>query len=90
MIIHMIVVILFIGPIVVPLFCWFVLKIRHSPIFKISRVIRLILALFSSILVGFELYRWKSTGMSPEFVGQIIGQITVIWLLARRWDVSAR
>ena len=80
----------FLGPIVIPLFYWYVLKKRVSSVFNVSRKIRRFWAILFVAQVGLQFLKAyklpQGTAVNvPEFLGGVMGGIIMALLLWKTW-----
>lgn len=69
--------------IVVPLYYWYVKKLRDSKIFKIARAVRIANAIFYLYAITFLLeVFWDELPLGLELIGVLL---VLAYLLARRW-----
>lgn len=82
---HWLVIAFIIGPVLVPLFFWFVLRKRDLlNLYRVARVFRFALAALACVLIVMDFLNHRNGG--AEAAGGILGRVLVIYLLCRRWD----
>ena len=82
----LLIVLIFLAPIFVPLFMWYVLKRRHSKIYKIARYLRFVLV-FLVLAVGvMNLIKAQNPF---EGLGALAANILIAYLLSKKWQKSS-
>ena len=80
----------FLGPIVVPMVYWYVLKKRESPVYNKCMMIRRIWAVIfllqipKSFYKAYQLPHGSSVDV-PEFLGNVIGGLIIALFLWKKW-----
>jgi hypothetical protein len=79
------VIFLCISPIVVPLFMWYVLKIRESKIYKLMRLFRYLLAVLVLLVMAMNFMKSQNF---YESIGGAFANLLMAYLLCKKWKVK--
>jgi len=87
-IIVLFILLLFLSPIFVPLFLWYIKKNRDSKIYKVARGFRILIAILI-LLTIVTIFNHK-IGDPFEVMGAVLGKILIAYLLCKRWNKKSQ
>ncbi len=78
----LLIVLVFLSPILAPLFMWFVLKKRDSKVYKIARYARFVLAFLVLAVAAMNLMKAQNPF---EGLGGLAANVLIAYLLSKKW-----